>query len=285
MPDDRFAEIAKKYSSIFAIISPPRCSSTALARMFWEQPSVRYYSHEPFETTYYQGAPVEEAADKLRDPLDLCEVYKADTGGRGLVIKEMVYQVGPHFDRLAALATAPLIFLMRDPRLNISSRISKKIEGGASARFPEIETGWELLAALVARCQEIHRPHLILDASDFRDHPTRIFPRLFQRLGLPFSPEMLRWRSGAHIDLDNLGGPHRHLYRRVLLSRRLEPATEPIPTVDALTQDPALRQHIRRCMALYRALLDAPARIRPEPPGPSAAEAERSRSQAPREEI
>ena len=40
-----------RYSDVIVIVSPPRCRSTALARVFWEHPLVRYYAHEPFEST------------------------------------------------------------------------------------------------------------------------------------------------------------------------------------------------------------------------------------------
>lgn len=272
MSEATLKQVAARFSRIYAIISPPRCSSTALARMFWEQPSVRYYSHEPFETTYYQGADLSAVVEALRQPLDLCIDYKPDTGGRALVLKEMVYQVGPRIDQLLALATAPVIFLIRDPRLNISSRVAKKVEGGTSPHFPTIETGWELLAKQVGRAEALGVPHLILDATDFRDHPERVFPALFKRLDLPYSPAMLRWRTGAHLDLDNLGGPHRHLYRRVLQSRAIQPATEPVPTIASFAHNEALRAHVLSCMAIYRALQGSPARLRAAPgaePDPS----------------
>ena len=53
-PDLR--EATERYSDIYVIVSPPRCSSTAFARVLWQHPSVGYYSHEPFEVTYFDGA-------------------------------------------------------------------------------------------------------------------------------------------------------------------------------------------------------------------------------------
>ncbi len=45
--------IKDNYDQIYVIVSPPRCSSTAFARVFWELPTVKYYAHEPFEGTYF----------------------------------------------------------------------------------------------------------------------------------------------------------------------------------------------------------------------------------------
>jgi len=122
-------------------MSPPRCCSTALARVFWEQPSVRYYSHEPFEEVYYRGRELNHAIGRLQDPLDLCTVYKDQGTSSGFVIKEMPYQIGNCAESLLAIATKPVVFLIRDPRLSIQSRISKKSEVAQSILFPQTETG------------------------------------------------------------------------------------------------------------------------------------------------
>ena len=107
----------------------------------------------------------------------------------------MPYQVGGCFHLLAALATAPLVFLVRDPRLNIASRIEKKLEVGDSPFFPLVETGWELLQTQIDYCRRHDVPHLIVTAEDFRNRPNQIFPELFSRLDLSYSPEMLSWRG------------------------------------------------------------------------------------------
>ena len=48
-----FEGLREKHGEIYVIVSPPRCCSTAFARVLWEHPAIRYYSHEPFEVTYY----------------------------------------------------------------------------------------------------------------------------------------------------------------------------------------------------------------------------------------
>ena len=51
------------------IVAPPRSASTAFSRVFWEQGSVAYYCHEPFEVTYFDEAPLGEVVAKLEAPL------------------------------------------------------------------------------------------------------------------------------------------------------------------------------------------------------------------------
>lgn len=250
------ANATSRYSEIIVIVSPPRCSSTALARVFWEHPLIRYYAHEPFELTYYEGKGLETAAAKVRNPIDILP-FKNRRGAvesTGLVIKEMPYQVGERFALLASVATRPLIFLIRDPRLNIASRVQKKIEGNQNPAFPHIESGWELLSKQVAYCKQRALPYVIVDATDFRNRPMATFKPLFAKLNLLFSAEMLRWRSAEKVELDNLGGPHQHLYQRVLKSTGIVPATEPIPEIESFTVRYGLRQHVRTCLATYSEL-------------------------------
>lgn len=230
--------------------------------MFWQQPSVRFYCHEPFEVTYYGGSGLDEVAAQLASPLDLASLEPGGAAAdRALVIKEMPYQVGDHFPLLAAMTSKPLVFLMRDPRLSISSRMARKEQVGDSPIFPKIESGWELWRSQIEWCRGREIPHLLVDASDFRSHPEAIFAVLFERLGLPFAPEMLRWRPCPQVDLDNLGGRHRHLYRKVLRSTGITPEEAPIPSLDTFPADGGWRQHVARCLAIYEEMAASRERI------------------------
>ncbi len=259
-----FASACARYPDIYAIVSPPRCSSTAFARVFWEQPSIRYYSHEPFEVTYYMQQDLDAVIRKLESPLDL-ERFKCFRGrrdARALVIKEMPYQVGERFPLLAAVARKPIVFLMRDPRLNIASRMAKKIETGDSPLYPEIESGWELLAAQVEWCRAHGVTHVLVDSTDFRNDPQAVFPELFDRFGLPFASDMLRWRPCPDVELDNLGGSHRHLYDRVLQSTGIVPDRAAMPPLEHFPETDGWRDHVVRCLAIYRQLAASGERVR-----------------------
>ena len=258
------AGLERRHARIHVIVAPPRSSSTALARVFWERPEVRYYSHEPFEVTYYRGRGVERVLEKLSSPVDLdrWKCVRRSEGASELVIKEMPYQVGERFPLLADLATPPLVFLVRDPRRTIASRMAKKREAGDGEIFPEIESGWELLRSQVDWCRAEGVPHLLVDASDFRNRPGELLARLFARLGLPFEEGMLCWKACPELELDNLGGRHRHLYERVLSSTGVLPeATEP-PSLDLFPERAGWRAHVERCLEIYRRLRDREERIR-----------------------
>lgn len=258
-----FDDLGERHDEIYVLLAPPRTSSTAVARMFWEQPSVGYYAHEPFEVTYYDHAPLPAVAAKLDAPLDVRELKgePANYGGSSLVIKEMPYQVGERFLLLARLATRPLVFLLRNPCQNIASRMEKKQETGDSPVFPHIETGWELVAAQIDLARDNGVPFVVVDTNELRNNPEPILWQLFERLDLPFSKEMLTWQALPDVELDNLGGRHRHLYRRVLESDGLQPALEPVPGVDFFPDEGGLRAHVERCLLIYKRLLATNERI------------------------
>ncbi len=259
-----FTEIKKEYEDIYVIMSPPRCSSTAFARVFWEQPSIRYYCHEPFEGLYFMGKGLDYAIDNMRNPLDLGDIKSYSRGelGRSLVIKEMPYQVGEYFPSLVSLTRNPVIFLTRDPRLNIASRMAKKMEVGDNPLFPRVETGWDLIASQIKYCKERDIPYLIVEARDFRNQPELIFNQVFSKLGLPFHCRMLSWDSRPDVDIDNLDGDHHHLYQEVLSSTGMLPDTEAIPSLDSFPKENGYQDHVRACLQIYERLLASSERIR-----------------------
>ncbi|MCZ6725898.1 MAG: hypothetical protein O7A98_00930, partial [Acidobacteria bacterium] len=183
---------------------------------------------------------------------------------------EMPYQVGARFPLLAALATRPIVFLMRDPRLNIASRMAKKREAGENPLFPQVESGWELWRQQIEWCCAHEVSHMLVDSTDFRNRPLEIFPRVFERFGLPFAPEMLEWRACPDVELDNLGGRHRHLYREVLESAGIKPDTAEIPPLDSFPAAGGWRDHVEACLSIYREMADSDRRILPAAGVPAA---------------
>ena len=263
-PKSNFAAIRERYDEIFVIVSPPRCSSTAFARVFWEQPSIRYYAHEPFEGTYFLGQDLDHVLKNLDNPLDLRDIKSYSFAGLGnsLVIKEMPYQAGENIPLLLSLTRKPVIFLARDPRQNIASRMAKKQEVGDDPLFPHVETGWQLIADQIGYCKENGIPHMIVDAKDFRNHSVVIFEQIFKRLGLPFQEQMLHWNSRPDADIDNLEGDHDHLYQEVLSSTSMRRDKDPIPALNSFPVESGYRSHVEQCMQIYQRLMLSQARIR-----------------------
>ena len=156
------------------------------------------------------------------------------------------------------------MFLMRDPRLNIKSRMEKKKEVGDSPLFPLIETGWKLIESQIKYCQDHNIPYMVVDADDFRNQPEQVFKKIFNHIDLDFSPEMLTWKPRTDIDLDNLDGAHFHLYEEVLTSHRMLPETGSIPPLSYFPDEKGYREHVRECLEIYDKLRNDPARILPD---------------------
>ncbi len=256
--------VKERYDRIVVIISPARCGSTPLARVFWEHPALRYYSHEPFEVTYFDGESFEAAVDKLENATDLLPLKEGEQSeiGNGLVVKEMPYQVDGNSPYLMSLSTGPVVFLVRDPLIAVHSRYRKKREVGDRGTYPGVEMGFELVAEQIAYCREHGIPYLVVESADIRRDPEKTLSQVFERLGLPFRPALLEWRSLPDFDVDNLDGRHSHLYTRVLRSTGIQPDTAPPRTLDDFPEEDDFRKNVAIHAEIYEELLEDPERIR-----------------------
>lgn len=256
----RYARIKRelnfKHGNVYLILAPPRTSSTALARVFWQHPEVGFYSHEPFDCFYHQGAGLGSVLDHLRSPA-VASSPRA-SGGRALLIKEMSFQAGSLFDLLVELSTAPAVFVLRDPRLSISSRMRKARESGGNPLFPLKETGWEDLCGQVDACRSEGRPYLLVDAHDFREAPVPVLRRLFSKMNLRFDEEQVRWEPTPDMRMGNLQGAQDNFYTEVLGSRGIEPGSEVPSTIEDFPLHSGLRSHVRHCVHLYESLRKDP---------------------------
>ncbi len=235
--------IRQRYRDVFLIISPPRCSSTAFARVFWEQPSVRCYVHEPFDRIYHRREALDQVSSAFDRPLEIRD------SGDSLVVKEMTFQVGKHFPVLLELTRKPIVFLIRDPRLSTWSRMKMRRRDGQDAVFPERESGWRDIERQILECRANDARYLVADSTAFRNRPGDLFPRLFESLDLPYRSEMLRWTSRQSLQLGYLGGEQGAWYRRVLSSTGLEPENKKPHSIDEFP--PGFQPHLRECLDIY----------------------------------
>ncbi|HET6287527.1 MAG TPA: hypothetical protein VFG15_12350 [Amycolatopsis sp.] len=234
--------------NIHLVVGPPRCASTAFARVLWNNPEIRYYSHEPYESTHYRALDPDHADAVLADPLDLHTVIPPKDGKK-LLVKEMTFQVGKHFPRLLARTAHPVVFLVRDPRLTISSRRRIKASHDLPTEFPLTETGWPDLVDQLAHCREHGVEYLLVDSHDYRTAPGPIFERILSAWDLRFEEDQLRWRPQPELALSNHGADY--FYSRVLNSTGIEPPTERIPAFADFPAENGLRDHVEWATAQY----------------------------------
>jgi hypothetical protein len=252
----RLDRVRERHGDVFVLVAPPRTASTALARILWNHPSVGFYSHEPFEPTWYRGAGPEVAAELLEAaaPVGELDPSRSARAGRALVVKEMTFQVGDRFPLLATLATRPIVFVIRDPRLSIASRMKVLRRAGRPEVFPLRESGWEDLMRQLDHVRSHGIPHVIVDSRELREAPATVVPPLLDRLGLAFSPELLTWGSSPATGLSAVSGAGDPFYQRVLASGGIEAPTEQIPPLTSFPSDGGFRQHVAECLARYEEL-------------------------------
>jgi hypothetical protein len=260
----RVTSLRARHSEILVVVAPPRTASTAVSRILWNHPAVGWYSHEPFEPTWYRDAPVEQALDLLEQPTPIAELNPSRAGGPSgstLVVKEMTFQAGDAFPLLAQLATRPLVFLIRDPRLTVASRMNVVRRSGRPELFPLRESGWEDLARQIAYVRRQQIPHVLIDSSDLRSRPEVVVPALLKTLGLSFTPDLLAWRASAATGLSAVSGADDPFYQRVLDSGGIEPPVETVPDLSTFPQH--FRAHVAECVAQYEELRASQSEFRP----------------------
>jgi len=245
--------LCARHGEVYVLVGPPRTASTAVSRILWNHPAVGWYAHEPFEPTWYEGAGVERAEQLLEAP-DAVDSLGGRGTGSALVVKEMTFQVGDAFPLLASLATRPLVFLIRDPRLTIASRMKVLRRSGRPEVFPLRESGWEDLARQLDHVRSEGIPHVVVDSSDLRGAPHRVVPALLEMLGLDFTPDLLAWSASEATGLSAVSGAEDPFYRRVLDSQGLEPPAERIPDLTEFPTDGGFRAHVAECVAQYEEL-------------------------------
>jgi hypothetical protein len=242
--------VRERHGEVLLIVAPPRTASTALARVLWNHPSVGFYSHEPFEPTYYRDAPASVAAELLEAPEPVSALGGRGTGS-ALVVKEMTFQVGDAFGLLASLATRPIVFLIRDPRLSIASRMRVLRRAGRSEVFPLRESGWDDLERQLAHCEREGIDHFIVESTHLRAKPTRIVPQVCERLGLDYAPELLTWEPSGSTGLSAVSGAADPFYERVLESGGVQAPTEDVPDLAEFPEQNGFRAHVETCVGAY----------------------------------
>lgn len=172
------------------------------------------------------------------------------SGGTGLVVKEMTFQAGDAIEEFS-VGTVPAVFLIRDPRLSIFSRMRRRKIDGDSATFPASEAGWRDLTRAIQLFGKIGTPYVIVDITDIRRKPEAGLRALCHRLGLAWDPAMLRWKSLAGLSLGNIGGRQDAWYSRVLSSTAWEQPDEQLPSPDVFRKH-KMSDVVAECLAAYR---------------------------------
>jgi hypothetical protein len=246
------ATLKNTYNQIYLIVAPPRSSSTAFARVLWNHPTVDLYCHEPFDRVYHRKNNLKSVIEAISTAARQVSSNHKTTKD-SLVIKEMTFQVGEHFSSFISITQHPVIFLIRDPRLSILSRMQRRKEGGQTAIFPLTESGWHDLQSQILFCKENSIPYCIIDSKNFRNQPEKIFKSVLSRLKLPFSQEIFSWKPMSPSVLGTISDEQSHWYEHIQKSITIEPEKEMIPEIGVL-EDHQFQEHIEEAFEIYQQL-------------------------------
>ncbi len=261
-------------------VSPPRTGSTPVARMLWQHDAVTHHCHEPFEAGYWGGRGVISVWQNLACPMEVASGSRIPLSrvppASGLLVKEMTFQLDAgQFLFLAGLATAPVVFVMRDPRLSTASRLRIVRELYGEVSFPPFESGWQSLAEQVRLCERHGIDYVIVDSAEMRANSAGVASALLKALRLPAQPELDSWspRPGLQLCSPQVGALMSEkradddpFYRRVLSSDGIQPAD----VIDwsresALIRSAGLADDLAAWTELYEQLRADPNRLRAEP--------------------
>jgi hypothetical protein len=243
-------DLLSNHDPVAVILSPPRCGSTVLARSLWQHRAFRWYLHEPCDRAYHLGQPPELVTEMIIDRVGLFVPFSPCLKATGIIIKEMTFQAGDAIYDFQA-ATVPVVFLIRDPRLSVLSRMRRRQLDGNTPSFPAKEAGWRDMLAAIALFRQTGTPYVIIDISDIRRSPDTALRALCSRLGLPWDPAMLGWKSLPDLRLGNIDGHQDTWYSRVLSSTAWEQSNERMPSPDVFREQ-GMSEVITECLTGYR---------------------------------
>ncbi len=218
-----------------AMWSGPRNLSTAMMYAFSARGDTVVWD-EPYYAAYLEatGADHPMRAEILDahepDPDVIASICKGPIpqGKRVFYQKHMTHHMIQGFDR-RWMRSLTNVFLIRHPARVVAS-YAKKREG------PTLEDiGFSQQEQLFAEVADWSgEPPLVIDSDDIRADPAAVLARLCDRLGIRYTPKMLRWPAGGN-EADGAWAPH--WYGAVHRSTGFDGAEGPLPALGGAYAD------------------------------------------------
>lgn len=192
-----FSSILQAGNKIVYLISPPRCLSTALLRMFqartdfvivnepgWGPYNLTLYPYEKFKIPNETGSWI-FYSDVLQMVFE-----KAKTSH--VLIKEISFAVEPFLLDAKQFMCNPdvyFIFLIRDPHSALISFCKKRFKNVPLQKF-----GYRSSYLLFEQVKQYGaNSPIIISAEELSRYPEEIIAILCEKIGIPFKPESLHW--------------------------------------------------------------------------------------------
>ncbi len=261
----------------YVICSPPRSASTVVARCLHNHSSVFSYIHEPCGEYYHEKGGIVSIIENMK---------KRKPEPLSTLIKDISFQIGIEDVGKAFFehATLPLIFLLRNPKLTVESKIRRicwdMINGNSlpdnevslledalehhdyrhiNAFFnykyltPE-QTGWGHLYKQVLYCLENKIEFILFETDKMRAAPKEALTNLCESLGMKYEDTVINWKNEPFPDHGIL--PEQKWFSRISSSVTIQPPTEKAISLDNFPE--RLIRHIEKDIGLYKELADYP---------------------------
>ena len=182
--------------------SPPRCRSTAFARVMMERGDLTVV-HEPFSNRAAVGRAAVGTGTARTDPELLGLLLELGAAGPVFVKDTTDYRY-PELLADPRLAEAENTFIIRDPAEAIASHHAMNPD----VTLPEIgfERCWELFEVLRERTG---RAPVVVDSADLVARPAALIESYCAAVGLPFLAHALTWRPGQREEWSRTAAWHR----------------------------------------------------------------------------
>lgn len=174
--------------------SPPRCRSTAFARVMMERGDLTVL-HEPFSNRAAQGWFAVDGRKASTDRELLGHVLGLAAGGPVFVKETTDYRYPELLVDPRLLHDVVHTVIVRDPAEAIASHYAMN----PAVTLEEIgfERCWEIVDAVRAATGRVP---VVIDSADLVARPAELVAAYCQRTGLPFVPEALSWRPGERTE-------------------------------------------------------------------------------------
>ena len=173
----------------------PRSVSTAFEKTFAQRADFTVI-HEPFTDCYYFGP--DRRSRRYGDQPSrsgytaraACQAV-SESAGKRVFAKDLCFQAEPYVDE-AFLEKVTSTFILRAPQVVLASLAPLKPD------FTEDEFGYTAMERLWKRVTSVSPvPPVVVEGDRFRESPRATLEAYCQRIGVPFSADMLYWEHGA----------------------------------------------------------------------------------------
>ncbi|MCP4755058.1 MAG: hypothetical protein GY866_29620 [Proteobacteria bacterium] len=261
------------------IVAPPRTASTSVARCLYNHSSIHSYIHEPCGEYYHKKTGIGSILTQLNG--------KRPTPP-GTLIKCMTFQMGKGEVANSFLknAVCPPLFLLRDPKLAIESRIRRilldllaadppshearqiqwsldeqnyrTVDGFISdSNFSSDQTGWPTLAGQLEYCTSSDLRFFLLETDLMRKSPERNLTQVCKVWNMDYESGMLKWKNEPFPK--GVLPEQKAWYKRVSSAQGIEPPTE--RSIPPERFPDKLKAQVEVSIGIYEDLLSHPNNI------------------------